>query len=42
MLLCDDSGGWDGVGRREVQEERDICTHVADSLHHTAETNTAL
>ena len=30
-----------GVGR-EVQEERDVCVHVADSRHCTAETNTTL
>ena len=27
-------------GGREAQEEGDICTHIADSLHCTAETNT--
>ena len=30
-------GGW-----REVQEEGDICIHVADSLHCTIESNTML
>ena len=30
-----------GAGR-EVQEGKDICTHIADSLHCTAETNTTL
>ena len=29
-------------GRLRDQEEGDICIHVADSLHCTAETNTAL
>ena len=32
--------GW-GAGR-EVQEGKDICTHIADSLHCTAETNATL
>ena len=27
-------------GRREAQEGGDICTHTADSLHCTSETNT--
>ena len=31
-----------GVGGREVQEGGDICIHVADSLHFTAETHTTL
>ena len=26
-------------GRREVQEEGDICIHIVDSLHCTVETN---
>ena len=31
---------WRGGGavRRDVQEGGDICMHVSDSLHHTAET----
>ena len=42
-MLCDDLDGQDGVGGgREVQEEGDICIHIADSLHCTAETNTTL
>ena len=42
-MLCDDLDGWDkGRGGREVQEGGDICIHVADSLHCTAETNTPL
>ena len=42
-MLCDDLAGCDGVvGRREVQEEGDICIHIADSLPCTAETNTTL
>ena len=40
-MLCDDLDGWDGGGR-EVQEGGDIRIHIADSLHCTAETNTAL
>ena len=40
-MLCDDLDGWDGEGR-EVQEGGDIGTHIADSLHFTAETNTTL
>ena len=32
-------GRW---GRREAQEVGDICMHMADSLHCTAETNTTL
>ena len=40
-MLCDDLKGWDGgEGGMEVQEGGDICIHVADSLHCTAETNT--
>ena len=38
-MLCDDLEGWDGGGRKE-QEGGNICTHRADSLHCTAETNT--
>ena len=46
-MLCDDldeqngglGGGSDG---QEVQEEGDICIHIADSLCCTAETNTTL
>ena len=42
-MLCGDLDGWDGEGgRKEVQEGGDICIHVADSLHCTAETNTTL
>ena len=40
-MLCDDLDQWDG-GAREVQEGEDICIHIADSLHCTAETNTLL
>ena len=29
-------------GGREVQEGGGICVHIADSLHHRAETNTTL
>ena len=31
-----------GWGGREVQGEEDICIHIADSFHCTAETNTTL
>ena len=43
-VLYDDLVGWDGGWEegREVQERRDICIHIADSLHCTAETNTTL
>ena len=40
-VLRDDLGGWDGE-RGEVQQGGDICIHIADSLHCTAETNTTL
>ena len=40
-MLCDDLNEWDGVGR-EVREGGDMCIHIADSLHCTAETNTTL
>ena len=39
-VLCDDLDGWDGGGGREVQEGKDICIHIADSLYCTGETNT--
>ena len=39
-MLGNDLGGWDG--EREVQEERDICIYVADSLRCTAEINTTV
>ena len=32
-------GTWWGEGRKEVQEGGDVYTHIADSLHCTAETN---
>ena len=31
-----------GWGKREVQEGRDICMQIADSLHCTTETKTVL
>ena len=34
--------GWGGGCGREIQGGRDICTHVTDSVHCTAETNTML
>ena len=40
--LRGDLEGWDwGRAGREGHEGRDMCTHVADSLPCTAETNTA-
>ena len=41
-MFCDDLDGWDEEGGMEVQEGGDICIHIADSLHCTAETNTIL
>ena len=38
-MTCDDIEVSDGAGGREVQEERDICVHIADSHCCTAETN---
>ena len=38
--LGDDLEGWDWRGHGELQEGGDLCTHMADSLHCTAETNT--
>ena len=37
-MLCGDLS-WVGWGGREVQEGGDVCIHIADSLHCTAETN---
>ena len=40
-MLCDELGGWGGwVG--VVQEGRDVCICIADSLRCAAEANTAL
>ena len=41
-MLCDDLDRAGGNGGREVQEGGDIGIHIADSLHCTAESNTAL
>ena len=42
-MLCDNLEGWDwGWDGREFQEGGDICIHIADSLHCTAETNSTL
>ena len=41
-MLSDDIEGWDGVGGREVPERGDICMHMTDLFHCTAETNTTL
>ena len=38
-MLCDDLEGLAGI---EGWEEADVCIHMADSLHCTAETNTSL
>ena len=40
-MLSGDLDGWDGGGR-EVEEGGDICIHIADSLHCTAEPKTTL
>ena len=42
-MLCDDLEGWDGGwGERGAQEKWNICIHIADSLHYTAETDITL
>ena len=38
-MLWVDKEGWDGGGGGQLLEGEDICIHVADSLHCTAETN---
>lgn len=38
--LCDALEEWDGEVPGEVQERGHMCTHIADSLHRAAETNT--
>ena len=40
-VLCGDLDGEDGVAA-ELTEGGDICIHIADSLHCTAETNQML
>ena len=40
--FCDSLDWWDLGGGKEVQEGGDICIHIDDSLHCTAETNTTL
>ena len=43
MLSDDPEGGMRDEGcRREAQERRDICLHIADSRHCPAGTNTTL
>ena len=43
VTLCGNLESWDGVGgRREVQEEGDLCVSVADSCCYMVETNTKL
>ena len=41
-VLCDDLAEWDGRWWEGGPRGGDLCTHTADSLHCTAETNTAL
>ena len=43
-MLRDDLERWDGGGGKgeEVQEGREICIHIAHTLHGTAEANTKL
>lgn len=41
-MFCDEGEGVGWRGVREVRERRDICSHVADSLHCTAEISTKL
>ena len=43
-MLCDDLERWEGGGGKgeEVQEGREICIHIAHTLHGTAEANTIL
>ena len=36
-MLCDDLDGWDEGSEREVEEKRDICIHIANSLPCAAE-----
>ena len=45
LVLCDDLEGWDdaeGERGREVHKGGDVCMHITNSLHCTAETNTTL
>ena len=32
-MLCDDTEGWDGGGRRRVQEGQYVWSHKADIVH---------
>ena len=41
-MLCDDLEGWDGAGKREAEEQGNICIIMADSPCCKAETNTTL
>ena len=41
-MLYDDLEWMGAGGGRQAQEGRDICIHIADSFHCTAETNTTL
>ena len=41
-LWCGDLNGWAAGCGREVQEGRDVCLHMDDSLCCMAETNTTL
>ena len=41
LVVCANLDGWNGEWNgKEVQEGRDICVHIADSLCCRAETNT--
>ena len=43
LVVCANLDGWNGEWNgKEVQEGRDICVHIADSLCCRAETNTTL
>ena len=41
-VFCVDLDGWDGAREEEGLRARDICIHIADSLHCTAGTNKIL
>ena len=41
-MLCDDLERCIVEGEREAQGVGDICTHIADSFHCTADTNTII
>ena len=41
-VFCDDLDGWNEVGSREVQEERDMYLHIADLFSWIAETKSTV